>query len=553
MTRESSGRLAAIVALLRPVVDEVVIAVEDGGDPGAAAGLLELADVVRLFPHRDPGDSVIPWLHSLCSGEWILNLDDDEIPSASLITELPSLVAAADVTHYWLARRWLWPDAGHFLDEPPWGREWVLKLVRNDPASLRFSDEFHRPVVVSGASRYVEAPLWHADFVLRPFEHRREKVLAYEHSRRGMRVDGLALNPGFYLPELGEPDTAEVPEPDRRRLEAVLSAREPSVPPEPWQTPQRASGTEIDRLWPDGWRSAGELYRGRVEPLQSISRLTATVQQTVDVLVTNESDWAWAAGKEAMPELRLAYRWHGPGGGSDESALRTPFPADLAPAEQQVVPVHVVPPESPGRYRLEIDLVHEHERWFGVGFELEVDVVPRRLVALIGNGAELDAELDRILFEPALEPLLVEAGVELPPQRFGHPRVSGLRDYLVHGVEAASRPRFFLALGWRTHRLVLRARRLRAGTPSPPLPDGAEAFVGMLARCESLTVVNRDPAAPVTRELWRLAASVRTARALGVPVVVAPAALSGLSRSADRALARDINRSAGSRKGSRRL
>jgi hypothetical protein len=544
MTREPSGRLAAIVELLRPVVDEVVIAVEDSVDPGAAAGLLELADLVRLFPHRDPADSVIPWLHSLCSADWILNLDDDEIPSAALISELPVLVAARDVTHYWLARRWLWPDAAQVLDEPPWGREWVLKLVRNDPACLRFSDEFHRPVVVSGASRYVEAPLWHADFVLRPFEHRREKVLAYEHSRRGMRVDGLALNPAFYLPELSEPRVVEVPEPDRALIAATLTAPAPIVPPQPWQSPARVSTSEIDCLWPDGWRSVGELYRGRVEPLQSIDRLTAGVQQTVDVLVTNESDWVWPGGKDAMPEVRLAYRWHGLDGAGDEQALRTPFPADLAPGQQQVVPVHVVPPNDQGRYRLELDLVHEHERWFEVGFELDVEVVPRRLVALLGEGAELDAELDRMLFEPELEPVVVAPGADLPTQRFGHPHVAGLRDYLSHGMEAASRPRFLLALAWRTRRLVGRARRLRRGEPSAPLDHGAEAFVTLLARCESVILVSRDLDAPLTRELWRLAASARVARALGVPTTVRAGALAGLSRPLDRALARDLTRHA---------
>jgi hypothetical protein len=280
MTRSSSGRLAAIVDLLRPVVDEVVIAVEDGAEPGAAASLLELADVVRLFPHRDPGDSVIPWLHSLCSGEWILNVDDDEIPSTSLIAALPELVSARDVSHYWLARRWLWPDAGHLLADSPWGREWVLKLVRNDPTTLRFSDEFHRPVVVSGAARYVEAPLWHADFVIRPFDYRREKVLEYEHARRGMRVAGLALNPAFYLPELREgPRIAEVPEADRALIVAALAAEDPVAPPQPWATPEHASNAEIDRFWPGCSREA-ELYLGRVEPRQEVAQLPAGVHQT---------------------------------------------------------------------------------------------------------------------------------------------------------------------------------------------------------------------------------------------------------------------------------
>ena len=543
MTRSPTGRLAAIVESLRPVVDEVVIAAEDGIDPGSAASLLEIADVVRLFPHREPGDSVIPWLHSLCSGDWILNVDDDEIPSAALIAALPALAAASGVTHYWIARRWLWPDAGHFLDEPPWGREWVLKLVRNDPASLRFSDEFHRPVVVSGASRYVDAPLWHADFVLQPFEYRRGKVLAYEHARRGMRVDGLSLNSGFYLPELrGDSRVSAVPEADRILIEAALALPAPRVPPQPWAAPQHSSNEELDLFWPDGWRATGALHRGRVEPLQRVERLTVGVQQTIDVRVTNESDRIWGGGKEAMPELRLAFRWHGADGNEDESAPRTPFPDDLEPGETQIVPVHVIPPRKPGRYRLEIDLVHEHEHWFGVGYEVEVEVAPRRLVAVLGEGELLGAELDTILFEPELEPLLVEPGRELPSERFGHPHVPGLRDYLFSGLDGASRLHLFATLRQRMRELVARATQMRNGQLGAPLSDGAEGFLAALARCEQMIVVNRDPAAPVTRELFRLEASVRAARALDVGVDVRTAALDDVSGRLDVVVARRIER-----------
>ena len=543
MTRAPTGRLAAIVESLRPVADEVVIAVEDGIDAGSAASLLELADVVRLFPHREPGDSVIPWLHSLCSGDWILNVDDDEFPSAALIAALPGLTAARGLSHYWLARRWLWQDPGHFLDEAPWGNEWVLKLVRNDPATLRFSDEFHRPVVVSGASRYVEAPLWHADFVLQPWDYRRAKALAYEHDRRGMRVDGLSLNAAFYLPELrGELRVGEVPDADRRLLESALAAPPPAVPREPWGSPQHSSNQEIDRFWPDGWRPAGSLHRGRIDPLQRVERLTADVQQTIDVVVTNESDWTWGGGESAVPEVRIAARWRGRDGYAYALALRTPFPSDLGPRESQVVPVHVVPPKEPGPYRLEIQLVHEHERWFGTGLEIEVEVTPRRLVALLGSGQPLAAELDRILLEPELEPVLVELGGELPAERFGHPHVPGLRDYLFRGLEDATRARLFVTLGARTRRLVRRAARFGSGKPTAPLPYGADAFLTAVAGCEQMIVVSRDTDAPLTRELWRLAATVRAADRLGVPITVHEQALAGPQGLTDRLLVRSVLR-----------
>lgn len=526
--------MASILELVRPVADEIVVGVDDRAPDADVAALGLLADVLRLFSYADPADSATPWLYSLCSGDWILNVDHDEIPSLALLAALPALVAADDVTHYHLAKRWLWGDAGRYLDEPPWGRETAPRLVRNDPASLRFSDEFHRPFVLEGASRYVEEQLWHVDFLLRSLEERREKALEYERTRRGMRIAGLAFNAGWYLPELrGELRTAELPPAERELVERVLAAPAPP-PPEPWPEPARAPRDELERLWPG---AADGLHRGRLEPIERVDRLTAGVQQTVDVRVFNDSDRIWGAGREARPEVRIAYRWHG--AASDERALRTPFPADLAPGESQVVPVHVVPPDRPGRYRLELDLVHEHVRWFGAGFELDVEVGPRRRVALIGAGAALEEELDRLQLEPELEPVLVDRGEAAPAVAWEHPRIPGARDYLLHGLEGAPRARLLPALAARTEALVRRARR-----PGRPLGHGADGLIAGLAGCERLVVVSPDWPAdePLTRELWRIAATVRAARALGMPVELRPGALPEPARRVDRALVADVRR-----------
>jgi hypothetical protein len=536
VTRSASGRVASILELVRPVADELVVAIDDRADDAEIAALGRLADVLRVFTYADPADSATPWLYSLCSGEWILNLDHDEIPSLELLAALPSLVAAADVTHYHLAKRWLWGDSGHALDEPPWGRETAPRLVRNDPASLRFSDEFHRPFVLEGASRYVEAPLWHVDFLLRSFEDRRAKALEYERTRRGLRIAGLAFNAGWYLPELrGGLRTAELPAAERELVERVLAATPPEPPEPPWPEPVRSSGEDLERLWPG---AAVEL-RGRLEPVERVERLTAGVQQTIDVRAFNDGHRVWGAGKEARPELRIAYRWHG--ASSDERALRTPFPADLAPGESQLVPVHVVPPARPGRHRLELDLVHEHVRWLGAGFELDVEVVPRRRVALIGAGAALEAELDRLQLEPELEPVIVDRGEESVPSAWEHPRMPGARDYLLHGLDGAARARLLPALAARTEALVRRARR-----PGKRLGHGADGLLAGLAGCERLVVVSPDWPAdePLTRELWRIAATVRAASTLGLGVELRPGALGEPLRRLDRALVADVRRHA---------
>ena len=227
VTRGCSNRLISLLAQLHPLAAEIVVALDQRAELEAAE-LTAVADKVVLFPHREPGDSVIPWLHSQCGQAWILNVDDDEVPSAALIRQLPELLTA-DVTHWWLPRRWLVGGIDTFLDDPPWIPDYQLRLYRNDPATLRFSDEFHRPVVVSGPAGFARHPLWHLDCVLNPFERRRNKALAYERARRGMRVAGLAHNSGFYLPELrANARTGRVPAEDVALIQQVLSGPSPT-------------------------------------------------------------------------------------------------------------------------------------------------------------------------------------------------------------------------------------------------------------------------------------------------------------------------------------
>ena len=72
-----------------------------------------------FYPFEEPGDRPIPWLFRSVHGDWILNVDDDEVPSAALLDELPQLIDREDFTHAWIARKWLYPDPQHFLSRAP--------------------------------------------------------------------------------------------------------------------------------------------------------------------------------------------------------------------------------------------------------------------------------------------------------------------------------------------------------------------------------------------------------------------------------------------------
>ena len=226
----TSGRrpdlLGGVLSPFSEVADEIVVAVVAERLDAVRAAVAGVADRVLAFPATAPADRPIAWLFRACRGSWILNVDDDEVPSPALLAKLPELLMRRDVTHMWIARRWLHPTVETFIGAAPWGTEFQLRLALADDRFLQFSDEFHRPVVCHGPSAYVEEPLWHLDTVLNPAAWRRNKAAAYERERPGMRFAGRAHNLGLYVPEL-EPELAltPVPELDRAAIAAALGFR----------------------------------------------------------------------------------------------------------------------------------------------------------------------------------------------------------------------------------------------------------------------------------------------------------------------------------------
>jgi hypothetical protein len=525
-----------VLELLRPLALQIVVALDDRAEADAPA-LAAVADEVILFPHRDPGDSLVPWLHAQCAGEWILNVDDDEAPSAELLARLPALLAA-EVTHWWLPRRWLVGDAETYLDQAPWIPDYQLRLYRNDPATLRFSDEFHRPVVVSGPAGFAREPLWHLDFLLNPFEHRSKKAAYYERQRRGMRVAGLAHNSAFYLPEL-TPDarTASVPGPDLRLIRTVMEGVAPA-PGTDARPARRATMAEIESFWP-GEPFDPAMWTGTLTRLETLDRLPAGARHTVTVAVENNGPVGWPHGPQATPLIQVATRWLAEDGTEVEHGLHTALPADLPPGGALNVPVHIVAPAEPGRYVLELDLVHEHVRRFGSAVTWSVDVAARHRVAVIGRGEQLEDALDRIHLQPELEPLIVEPDAAVTPERFGNPRLPGLGGFLLEGIEGRIGPVELARLSARTAKLLRRARRLREHKPTAPLPHGAEESLVGLAGCERLVIAGVDwtPDAAPTRQLWRLAATAAAARRLGLTFEVETDVIDN-PRGLDRLLAR---------------
>jgi hypothetical protein len=500
MTAGPGPRVAALLETLRPVADEIVVALDDRADPSVGADLAAVADRIVIYPYADPVDRPMPWLFQQCRGEWALVVDDDEIPSLALIDALPALCRDESVFHYSLRRRWLYPDTGTYLDDSPWRPDHTLRLLRTDPRVIRFSNEFHRPIFSAGPGRFLEQTLWHADLVLRSFEQRREKARRYEQTRPGLRSGGRALNFAFYLPERrADAVLAPVPGDERAHIDSVLAAGAPAGPPR--ASVEKASRAEIDRFWP---LTEPDAQAGRLDLLERALSLFAGERRTLDVRVHNTGSATWPWGWDGVPQIRVASRWYDATGEEvPGSRIWSALAAALRPGECELVPAHVEAPAEPGRYRIAIDLVQEHVRWLGVPVGCDVIVRPRRRLAVAGPDDAV-AGLTRLLEEiPELELVRLRRTPATAPA--GYPEAPDCRAYL---FDDAPRGRlgFVAALLWRS-------LRLRIG----PVPRRAAPFVEGLRGCELLVVAGMDGPAE-RRERWAADVTARKARSLGVRV-----------------------------------
>jgi hypothetical protein len=464
-------RLAAILELFRPVADEIVVGVDDRVDPRGLGPVRVLADRLAAFPFAEPVERPFAWLHSLCRGEWVFRIDDDEVPSRRLLAALAARDEA--LTHAWVPRRWLWGEG--WLDGDPWTPDWQLRLVRAEAA--RFPGRMHIPVQAYGPHAYLEAPLYHLDLVVNDRARREAKSRRYERLRPGLRLGGLPLNAAYYLPELHSDLPLEaLPAEDAELVARVRAAVPRRGGPVPLVT---ATREEIDAHWAEA-ELAGDDYRARIRLERPPSPTTGEVRQ-IDVRVTNLGRQVWPGGDDGLPEIRLSYRWRGLEHLAEQ--LRTAFPHDVRPGETVLLPMAFRAPVEPGVHELVVDLVHERHRWFGVEESVEVDVRPRRRgVVLVGQppGEEaFDHGVDELLarMDPSLEPVLVGPMEDWLRDRFGaEASAEAPTDAEEVFVVPAGPRRNRLRLLRRARRLEVEARRRRPGARSRVLTGSARFY-----------------------------------------------------------------------------
>ncbi len=252
--------------------------------------------------------------------------------SAALVAALPRLCADPEIRQYAFPMRWVWPDAGHWLDELPWSPDF-----HNAPGAQR-----RRPVVRgphphrrarAGALRFVEPPAYHLDLVLTSEAERAAKVARYVAARPGLVAPGGGELNAPLLPARSAHarlDPAPVPPEDRERIAAVLDA--PTRVPGPAAArASRCSGCA--RIFEAAHGRARclepDAYQASIRPLERDHRMLAGETRNVYVGRPQPRDRRRGrAGECRPPEIRLSYHWRDADGAMlIHDGHRTPFPA----------------------------------------------------------------------------------------------------------------------------------------------------------------------------------------------------------------------------------
>src|SRR5688572_6934216 len=105
-TRGPADRARALLELVRPRVDEVVLAVDRNGGEETLEACADLADRRLVYELERSPVWLVGWILHQCSCDWILRLDDDAVPSAALLDAPPELTAERYPTVIRIARRW---------------------------------------------------------------------------------------------------------------------------------------------------------------------------------------------------------------------------------------------------------------------------------------------------------------------------------------------------------------------------------------------------------------------------------------------------------------
>jgi hypothetical protein len=356
-TKNSAEYIEKLLRIGSSFADEVVVAVDASSNDLTQRICHENAD--RVFSVESPGyvERILPWLNEQCRGDWILRLDDDELPSVGLIEILPSLMNDHEMTHYYLRRRTIVGDErAQWIAQRPWWPDWKLRLFRNIPSIVRIPGRLHTGYEVKGASRYLyRGSIYHYDFVYHDERHRKEKVRQYQiisPEKSGSHHYSLPDEDSLITRPIPADDAPAQDHTEIRPRAARAAIRDVDL-------------AEIDRAAVQECDYGPALFRARLECVDCPRLMEAGRWYKVDVDLRNDSPVSWPLPEMGAPDVRVTYHWlKADGDLYDYTGRRTVLPHMLRPGETTRLPAPVRSPKEPGDYILQWDLIIPQVTWF---------------------------------------------------------------------------------------------------------------------------------------------------------------------------------------------
>ncbi|MFP8777323.1 glycosyltransferase [Hydrogenophaga sp. RWCD_12] len=185
LTQDSETRLPLLLESLAGYFSEIVVGVDTKSSDGTLAAARKLAGkVVSIDNPAGTVEATIEQLASICSNEWVLRLDDDELISHGLLRFIEQHLEFLSVEAIGIHRKWCRVNlAGAHLEystNPLYGYDWQWRLFRK--FSVGYCKDFHTPGICFRTE--TKAPLdgfiVHLDWIYRDFGYRKSKVARYE-------------------------------------------------------------------------------------------------------------------------------------------------------------------------------------------------------------------------------------------------------------------------------------------------------------------------------------------------------------------------------------
>jgi hypothetical protein len=402
-----AGRVRALLERVRPHVDEIVLMVDRSGDTGALEACADLADQRLTFELRDSPARLIGWIQHQCAGDWILRIDDDEVPSDALLAGLPALVDDPYALVFHLRRHWVYPTPDRYIVSRPWSVDYQAgRLVRNLPGAWTFDGAVHTVGAIEGEQRFVDAAIYHCDLLVTSTAARRSKRVRYESEWPGVALGGIGTNDMYLAEEAAGLATAPVPPADVAAIRAVIDGS-PTRPrsyeggPVPHATFDEIDLFNVRRLpRPDGFAAS-------VEVEDAPRRVRAAGIHHVFVAATNTGSepWLWAprepesgplpAAEGEAGRVRVGYGWRDPSGQRRPFRGRDRLTEAVWPGETSRVPVDIRTPAVPGEWELDVGVERAGQAFGGAKYRVHVGDAAAR-APQSAAGAELAAMRQRL-------------------------------------------------------------------------------------------------------------------------------------------------------------